>query len=102
MVDQAFVTGLKTSLESDPNLKRRGKRILDIVNSPPSKRRDRVLERLQAHSKASLPDAQLKKASSTGDMHGVIDWSKLTQIDWGKIIEVILPILLKLLPILIA
>lgn len=99
-----FEDALKEHLEATPVLKRRGKRLLEIVNDRPSRARTRKLARMERHALASLDDKQLKRlgvsATVLADPNGLsaIDWSK---IDWGKILETLLDLLLKFLPFLI-
>lgn len=99
-----FADALKEQLESTTNLRRRGRKLLELINSRPSRARTRKLARLERHALASLDKKQLAKLNVPagalfGDDEGLgIDWS---QIDWGKILDTLLDILLKLLPFLI-
>jgi hypothetical protein len=87
-----FAAELQAHLEADPNLRRRGKRILDVLKSRPSKKKDRTIARMERHAAAAI-----EREAPTED--GVsIDWS---QIDWKKWLGIILKILLMLLPLLI-
>ena len=83
---EQFDLGLQAALEATPSLSRRGKRILAILNAKPSKRRNRQLDRMERHARAAL---------------GVdkIDWTK---INWAGVITMILEVLLKLLPLILA
>ena len=83
-----FAAALKKQIEADPHDTAKGQRILDIINSPPSRRRDRRLARMEAHARA---------AADLGN--GKIDWSK---IDWQKLLSTILDVLVKLLPLILA
>lgn len=65
------------------------KRLLKLIDARPSKRRTRVLERLRAHAATAL---EIK-----GDP-AAIDWSK---IDWAKVLDFVLKIILALLPLLL-
>lgn len=83
-----FEIGLLNALEADKNLKRRGKKILAILDGDAGKRRTRQVERMERHAAAALDKDRDK-----------IDWS---QIDWAKLIKLILEVLLKLLPLILA
>ncbi len=93
--DSDFVIGLKSSLEAAPNLRRRGKKILEVINQRPSKRRTRILARMERHAQAAIYD---KVPASAFGPAKAIDWSK---VDWNKVIMTILDILIKLLPLII-
>ncbi len=88
-MDVAFVSNLKAQLEADPDRSRRGEKILKIINSPDSPRRTRRLKRMEAHARA---------AAGGGKDHKVIDWSK---VDWAKVIDKIIEIILKFLPLIL-
>jgi hypothetical protein len=82
----AFEHGLRSALEADPKLSRRGKRILAVLDARPSKARTRRIERMERHARAQLGD----KAPG--------DWS---DFPWGKFVSALLNILLALLPFLL-
>lgn len=82
---KTFETALRESLEAQPQQSRRARRLLDVLNSRPSRRRERVLARLESHARAE-----------TG-FRGK-DWSA---IDWPSVLKTLLDILLKLLPLLL-
>lgn len=84
---RSFEVNLQEQLTGTPVLVRRAKRILDILNSPPSPRRTRRIARMERHAAAAI------------DATGKIDWSK---VDWAKFLETILAVLLKLLPFILA
>lgn len=99
-----FEDALRQNLEAEPNLKRRGKKILEVLDAKPSRARTRRINRMERHALASLDPKQLAKLNvpatalvSSEDGLG-IDWST---IDWGKAIEKLLNVLLKLLPFLL-
>ena len=83
-----FEQALREQCEKTTDRKRRSKRILAVLNSKPSKRRTRQLERMEQHAKVEL--------EMTWRVN--IDWS---EIDWSKVFETILKLLLALLPLLI-
>ena len=80
-----FEQALRQQLEATPDRKRRGKKLLALLNSPKSKRRTRKIERLQRHAEAHI-----------GREPG--DWS---DIDWASLFDTLLKLLLALLPFLI-
>ena len=83
-----FEQALREQCEKTSDRKRRAKRILAVLDSRPSKRRTRRLERMERHAAAELG----RDASEIGD------WS---EIDWSKVFEMILKVLLTLLPLLL-
>lgn len=83
-----FAAELEAHLESKPDLRRRGKKILAVIQSRPSKKKDRILARMERHAAAAIDR----------DVGVGIDWS---EIDWKKVIEIIIKVLLMLLPLLI-
>lgn len=83
-----FAYQLKTRLEADPNLSRRGARVLEIINGRRSGRRTRLLVRMERHA-----------AAVVGKDAGAINWAT---IDWKKLMLDILAVLLKLLPLIFA
>ena len=87
-MDAVFVSNLKAQLEADPDRGRRGARILRVINSRDSKIRTRRLARMEAHARAVIG----------GDVNTAIDWSK---VDWGKVIDKIIDIILKFLAIIL-
>lgn len=89
-----FAESLQQQLESTPHLRRRGQKILEVLKSPRSARKDRIIRRLERHATAALDEKVVAKA---GGVEG-IDWSK---IDWQKFLSQILELLLKLLPLIL-
>lgn len=90
-----FETALKAQLEARPKSRFRGRwarRLLSIVNGPASKKRTQILARLEAHARAHLASEGVVSAT------GAIDWSS---IDWAKVFDILLKILLALLPLLL-
>lgn len=81
-----FATVLRTEIVTR-KATRRSARLLKIIDAKPSKRRTRILARLEAHA-----------AVAAGGEVGKIDWSA---IDWTKLFNVLIELLLKLLPLLI-
>lgn len=86
-----FATALREQIVSR-KATRRGKRLLALIDSKPSKRRTRVLARLESHARVAAAEGGVTFGV------GAIDWSK---IDWGKLFETILTLLLRLLPLFI-
>lgn len=83
-----FASSLKKEIESSPEINRRGKRILSIINSPPSNARTRKLRRMERRARQEIGESPRTK----------IDWSK---VDWEKWFKLIFEALLKLLPLLV-
>ena len=92
MAAVSFETALRAKLEADPKRSRRARRVLEILDSRPSRRRTRRINAMENHAIAVLKTEGLKPAAA-------IDWSK---VDWAKVIDKILDILIQLLPILLA
>lgn len=82
-----FREALIEQLESTPSLRRRGKRILDILKGPKTRRRDRIVARMETHTRLVIGEADAE-----------VDWSK---VDWKSVIEIVLKFLLALLPFLL-
>lgn len=83
-----FATALREQIVTR-KATRRSKRLLALIDSKPSDKRTRILERLERHARVA--------ANLHEDADGV-DWSK---IDWGALFETILALVLKLLPLFI-
>lgn len=88
-----FETALREQLETQPRGRIRGRRLLKILDSKPSKRRTRILARLESHARAHLVSEGMASAT------GAIDWGS---IDWSKVFDTLLKILMALLPFLLA
>jgi hypothetical protein len=84
-----FEQALREQLEADPKRTLRARLLLEVLNRRPSKRRTWILNRLEAHAAA---------AAGVEDQVG-IDWGA---INWQKLFETILQILLAILPLLLA
>jgi len=82
-----FESALRSSLEATPDLRRRGKRILQVLDGRNTPRKQRVVRRMEAHVRAHLDLGR-----------DAIDWGK---IDWPSLIEGVLKLLLALLPLLL-
>lgn len=101
---QTFEQAFREQLLADPKLKRRGRRLLAIIDGPASRRRTRRLARMERHALACLDEKQLLAlkvpATVLADPNGLsaIDWSK---IDWKKVFMTILETLLKFLPLIL-
>lgn len=85
-----FEDALREQIESDPAAGRKGKKILAVLNESPSKRRNRRIARMERTTKEAL------------GLKGAVDWSEQGEIDWGSILMMILELLLKLLPLILA
>lgn len=82
-----FETALRAQIATR-KATRRAKRLLAILDAPRSRARTRRIERMERHAAAA---AGLNSTAG-------IDWES---IDWSKLFETILSILMKLLPLLI-
>lgn len=85
-----FASGLKAAIEAKAKPSKRELKILEIIDAKPSKRRDRRLARMENHARA---------VAGIDPETGAIDWSK---IDWNKLLDAIIAILTKLLPLILA
>lgn len=74
---------------------RRGKRLLDIINDKPSRRRTRILDRLERHARLQLEDIGYKKAAT------IDDWSEVSEKDWGAFFQKLFEFLMKMLPLIL-
>lgn len=95
----SFEYNLRMQLEADANLHRRSKRLLAILDAPPSRRRTRRIEMMEWRAVKGCVDCGYGRQVSDASEFGKIDWSK---VDWAKLIGMILDVLLKLLPLLLA
>ena len=86
---KSFAGALHKQLAAKSNPSLGERRILHILNSPDSPKRDRQVNRMERHVRAHL------------DLHptAVIDWS--AEIDWPSLLRKILQLLISLLPLLI-
>lgn len=84
---KSFAGALGNQLAKKDKLTRQEKHIATIINSPDSPRRDRQLLRMERHVRAHL------------DLHptDAVDWSR--DIDWPTLLQTILQLLIKLLPL---
>lgn len=87
---ETFAGAIQKQLEAKGRLSRDEKRILKILNSPDSKRRDRQIDRMESHSRVELGISQTE----------YFDWS--ADIDWQEVLMIILELLIRLLPLLFA
>lgn len=67
---------------------RRAKRILAILDAPPSRRRTRQIARMERHAAAAIEHDGAR---------GAIDWGA---VDWGKFFDTILQFIMAILPLL--
>ncbi len=81
-----FEAGLREQLESTPDLRRHGKKILNILNARLSKQRTRRIDLMERHARASVESDK------------AINWFT---VDWSAIIKTILKVLLALLPFIL-
>ena len=82
-----FEQALREQLTATPDLRRRGKKILAILNARPSRKRERQIHRMRKHVEAEIPYE--------------VDYDEWDEIDWPTLLESILRLLLLLLPLLI-
>lgn len=82
----SFEDALQDQLEATPDLKRRGKRILRILKSELSAKRDRQIMAMRANVLVRM------------DVDDVYDWAR---VDWKKWLPIVLKLLLALLPLLV-
>ena len=85
-----FLEALREQVEVRKS--RRGRLLLRRLDAMTPARRARVLVRMEAHARTHLVAAGMASAT------GVIDWSS---IDWSKVLDVILKILMAILPFLL-
>jgi hypothetical protein len=85
---ETFAGALQKQLEGKGNLSRDEKRVLKILNSQDSPRRDRQLAKMERHARAEMG----------WGMNGEIDWS--ADVDWLEVFTIILELLIRLLPLL--
>ena len=91
-----FEQALREQLEATADLRRRGKKILAILNARPSKRRTRQIDRMERHVVAHLGSDYF--GPDPDPIMVGIDWSS---IDWSAVLQVILKLLLALLPFIL-
>lgn len=70
---------------------RRAKRLLDLINGPKTKRRQRVLDRLEAFARKDL------------ELKGVqfADWSEVSERDWNSFFDSLLKFIMAILPLIL-
>lgn len=95
MTSTSFADNLRAQLEAEPKLRRKGARILAILNARPSKRRTRRIERMEAHARAELNENNMGQQIFGPD---TIDWS---MVDWSAVLLTIVKVLLALLPFIL-
>lgn len=86
-----FLESLREQVETRKS--RRGRLLLKRLDRMRPARRKRVVARLEAHARAHLVSERLLSADA-----GAFDWSS---INWGKVFDVLLQILMALLPFLL-
>ena len=90
-----FAEGLRAALEADPPRRRKAKRLYQLLDAKPSKKKERRLRVLERCVQAHLEDG-LEMTLVTGPLG--IDWS---QVDWMKVLDIVLKIAMVLLPLLL-
>lgn len=90
MSKSSFEMNLRLAIMAKPKRSKRDERILNILDAPPSARRDKRLARMENHARA---------VAGIDPKTGAIDWSK---IDWAKLLKSIMSLLAKLLPLILA
>lgn len=100
---KTFEQALREQLEQSPKRRFRGKRLLALLDAPPSDRRTRVLARLERYAVARLEDdgvtvPVVQYTDPDGTVAEGRDWS---QVDWAKVFEIVLKFLLVLLPLFV-
>lgn len=70
---------------------RKAKRLLDLIDGPKTKRRQRVLDRLEAFARKDL---ELKGVQFE-------DWSDVSERDWDKFFESLLKFIMAILPLIL-
>jgi hypothetical protein len=86
---ETFAGAMQKQLEAKGNLSRDEKRVLKILNSQDSARRDRQLAKMERHARAELGYG----------VNGEVDWS--ADVDWSEVFRLILELLIRLLPLLL-
>ncbi len=86
-----FEVGLKDALADRPARGLWDRRLRQLLDAKPSARRTRILARLERHVAAELVEHGVKGAGEVG-----FDWSS---IDWGKVLDFIMKLVLMLLPL---
>lgn len=66
---KTFEAALRENLEAQPKQRRRAKRILAVLDERPSRRRTRILERLEMHARVEL--------DFDGEDWSAVDWPTL-------------------------
>ena len=82
---QTFEEALRDNLVAQPAQRRRAKKLLELLDGYPSRRRTRTLDRLERHARAST------------EFRGA-DWGAL---DWSSLLKTLIDLLLRILPLLL-
>lgn len=93
---QSFESALREQIESRPKT-RRTRAIQKILDAKPSRRRTRILARLERHAQVHVEETTGKPMKVGAN--GAIDWSS---IDWTKLFESILSLLMLILPLFLS
>ncbi len=91
-----FEDALREALDASPDQSRRARKLRDVLDSRPSRRRARIMSKLEAHAEAHVRTERGLVGAT--DAVGAIDWSK---VDWKGILDGLLTILLKVLSVLL-
>jgi len=90
---KSFVDVLKEQIDSRKiKLLGKGKRLKELLDEKPSRRRTRILNRLERHARVQLEEEGIK----VGD-----DWSTVSERDWNKFFTNLLNFLISLLPLIL-
>jgi hypothetical protein len=87
-----FAEVFKKQIESR-KATRRSKKLLEVINSKPSRSRTRILERLERHARVHLEGEGV--ALTNG-------WEGVGERDWDKFFDGLLKFIMKILPLLLA
>lgn len=88
-----FAEALKRQMISRKKITGKAKRLFEILNDKPSKRRTRILNRLEAHAKIQLEDHDIDIVDG--------DWSEIEEKDWTAFFDGLLKLLLAILPMIL-
>jgi hypothetical protein len=87
-----FETALKEQFAArmgGKRLRRWERNLKELLEAGPSKKRTRILQRLERHARAALDL----------DARAAIDWSA---IDWDKVFDFVMKVIMAILPLLLA
>lgn len=93
-----FEKALRAELEARPRLGISGRLIRRVLDMRPSKKRERILKRLEAHARTTV-EVEAPAALAGAKAGSAIDWSK---VDWSKVFDMVLKVIVAILPLLLA